>query len=90
MKKVHIAQDPIEAHLVKGFLETEGIEVMIQGEHLFAIRGWVPMTPDTLPSVWVLQDAQFDRAEELVAEFCMVEAEGCVGCCSSAPSPSTS
>jgi len=70
MKKVYTAQGPAEAHLVKGFLEAQGIPTIVQGENLYAIRGGVPMTSDTLPSVWILQDADFDRAKDLVTEFC--------------------
>jgi hypothetical protein len=69
MKKVHIARDPGEAGLIKGILENEGIEVEVQGEWLFAARGEVAMTSDTLPSLWVINDSDFDRATELVAAF---------------------
>jgi hypothetical protein len=69
MKKVYVAQGSVEAHMVKEFLEAQGIPAIIQGEDLYAIRGGVPMTSDTLPSVWVLQDDQFDRAKELLTEF---------------------
>jgi hypothetical protein len=69
MKRVYVARGPAEAHLVKGFLETKGIPAIVQGEHLYAIRGGIPMTPDTRPSVWVVQDDHFDRAQALVSEF---------------------
>lgn len=69
MKQVYIAQDPTEAHLIRGLLEAEGIEAIVQGEHLFTIRGGVPLTPDTSPSVWIVQDAYFARARELVEQL---------------------
>ena len=39
MKQVYMAQNPIEAHMVVDLLETEGIEAIVQGEHIFAVRG---------------------------------------------------
>jgi len=74
MKQVYIAQNPIEANFVKGILENEGIQAHVRGEWVFAVRGEVPMTSETLPSVWVVQDADFDRAAEIVAQFCHCEA----------------
>lgn len=68
MKKIYIAQNPPEAYLVKGFIESHDIPAFIQGEELFGIRGGVPLTPETSPSVWVAE-ADVERARELVAEF---------------------
>jgi len=34
MKQVHVAKHAPEAHLVKGFLESNGIEAVVRGEHL--------------------------------------------------------
>ena len=44
MKRVYTAHDPTEAHLVKGLLEAAGIEALVQGEHLFPLRGSLPVT----------------------------------------------
>jgi hypothetical protein len=65
MRKVFTAAHPAEAHLVRGLLESEGIETAIRGEALFGVRGLTPVTADTLPSVWVL-DTDVDRALELL------------------------
>lgn len=70
MKQVYIARYSGEADLLKGILENEGIEAQIQGEWLFSVRGEVPMTSDTQPSVWVVRDSDFDRAREIVTVFC--------------------
>lgn len=86
MKKVHIARDPGEAGLLKGILENEGIEVDVRGDWLFAARGELAMTSDTLPSVWVINDSDFARATELAAAFFQNQAQPdgedwkCAGC----------
>ena len=64
MKKVFVASHPTEAHLVKGLLDSREIPAIVRGESLFGVRGEAPVTPDTLPSVWVNND---DQAEEAVA-----------------------
>jgi hypothetical protein len=69
MKKVHMAMNPTDAHLLKGGLESEGIEAVVQGEFLWIARGEVPITTDTAPSVWVLDEADYERAMEVVKEF---------------------
>ncbi len=68
MKRVYIARGPAEAHLVRGFLEAEGIEAIVQGDTLSTIFGGVPIDSDSLPSVWVTDDAGYDRALRLVEE----------------------
>ena len=65
MKQVFVAQHPTEAHLVAGFLESRGIQAVIQGEALFGARGEVPVTPATLPSVWVPDDEEADAVRAL-------------------------
>ena len=69
MKKVYIAKNFADAHLLKGLLEGENIEAEVRGEFLYGVRGEVPITPDTCPSVWVMDDADYDRAMGLVSTF---------------------
>jgi hypothetical protein len=73
MKKVYTATNPVIAHLVKGILESENIQSIVQGEFLWGARGEIPITPETSPSVWVLDDADYDHAGEIISNF---EAEG--------------
>lgn len=68
MQQIYIARGPAEAHLVKGFLEAAGIVAVVQGENLFGVRGGVPMSSGTEPSVWV-SEADVAQARRLVAEF---------------------
>jgi hypothetical protein len=68
-KQVFVAQHPTEAHLVRGLLEANGITAEVQGESLFSVRGEAPATPDTLPSVWVLDEGDATRALVVLKEF---------------------
>ena len=69
MRRVYLARHPTEAHFLKGLLAAQGIEAEIRGEALFSARGELPVTPETCPSVWVLDDSQLDRALLLIAEY---------------------
>jgi len=62
LRRVYVARHPTEAHFLKGLLASQGIEAEIRGEALFSARGELPVTSDTCPSVWVLDDSQLDRA----------------------------
>ena len=66
MKQVYLAANPIEANVLAELLRVEGIQAIVQGEHLYAIRGVVPMS---YPTVWVIEDEDYDRARELALEF---------------------
>ncbi|MDQ3777112.1 MAG: DUF2007 domain-containing protein [Pseudomonadota bacterium] len=66
MKRVYTARHPIDAHLVRGLLEAAGIPAEVRGEVLFGARGELPMTEDTLPSVWVLDERAAGRALSIV------------------------
>lgn len=76
MRQVYTARYPGEAELLKGILENEGIQSQVQGEWLSTIRGEVPMTADTLPSVWIAHDSDFDRATEIVTAYSQQQDEG--------------
>ena len=66
MKRVYTARHPIDAHLLRGLLEAEGIPAEVRGDVLFGARGEIPMTEDTLPSVWVLDERAAARALSIV------------------------
>ena len=66
MTKVFVAQHPAEAHLIAGLLTSSGIESEVRGEALFSARGEVPVTPATLPSVWVLDDGRAGEALQIL------------------------
>ena len=66
MRRVHAARQSVEAHLVKGFLEANGVDAEVRGAALTG--GWGELPADVC-SVWVREDAQYERACELVAAF---------------------
>ena len=66
VKQVHTAKHAPEAHLVKGFLESQGIAAVVRGE--FLTSGWGELPVD-LCSVWIENDAQYDRANALLVAF---------------------
>ena len=67
MKRVYIAANLPDAHLVKEILEGENIDAVVQGEYLWNIRGEVPVTTETSPSVWVVEDSDYERALEVLS-----------------------
>lgn len=69
MLNVYSARNPTEAHLLKGILESYGIGCVVRGEALFSVRGEVPLTPDTAPSVWILDNNDADEAGRIIKEY---------------------
>jgi len=69
MKQVYIADDPTEAHLVKGILEQYGISCEIRGEALWIARGGLPLTSEALPTIWISDDNRYEEAKELTERF---------------------
>ena len=83
MIQAYVAQNLMQAHLIRGFLDSEGIFSVVRGEHLVAIQGEVPITMDTLPSIWVAEEDR-ERARELIdralREQLVVRDWTCPGC----------
>lgn len=66
MKQLHAARHAVEAHLIRGFLISHGIDAQVRGEYLTS--GWGELPVDVC-SVWVADDLQFEAARELLASF---------------------
>lgn len=73
MKQVYVARNPADAHLLKGILEGGNIQAIVRGEFLWGARGEVPITPETCPSVWVINNSDYERAMEVIKDFPSVE-----------------
>lgn len=56
LKRAYIAADPVDAQMVRGFLEAQGIHAVVKGEFAWSARGETPVTDDTAPAVWVEED----------------------------------
>lgn len=69
MKKIYTAQNPMDAHLFKGVLEVEKIQAIVQGEFLWGARGELPVGPETCPSVWIINDADYEKSVQILKEF---------------------
>jgi hypothetical protein len=69
MIRVFIAQHPVEAHFIKGLLEANDIEAEVRGEALFGGLGELPITTDCLPSVWLRDDREREKALAIIAAF---------------------
>ncbi len=64
MKSVFTTDQKIEAFLVKSYLESHGIMAKVSGKQVFNVR------QSALPQkVYVLEDSDFHRANELVKEL---------------------
>jgi hypothetical protein len=69
MIEIYRAAHPVQAHLLRGLLESEGIAAAVLGEFSFNVRGEAPMTTETLPRVCVENEADVARAREIAASF---------------------
>ena len=67
MKKLTSADSLITINHFKNLLEAEGIPCQIRNEHLGSIMGEMPFV-ETWPELWVVNDLDFDRAEQLIAD----------------------
>lgn len=66
MKLLHPCRTPMDAHAVRGFLESNGVEAVVRGEFL---AGGVGELPADVCAVWVVDDAAYDRAQRLLRDF---------------------
>ena len=59
MKQVYVGKHYTDLHFLKSLLEDEGIKVLVRGEGL----------PGVLPSLWVLEDDDVERASLTAADY---------------------
>jgi hypothetical protein len=65
---VFTAPTVTEAYLIKGILESEGIEAFIKNEHLSGLAGEVPFM-ESWPEVWIADDEEAAHAEEIILDY---------------------
>ncbi len=66
MKRVHNARHMTEAHLIRGFLESHGIDALVRGD--FLTGGWGELPVDVC-AVWITDDSRFADADQLLQDF---------------------
>ncbi len=65
MLRLYTAGDLPEAHLVAQLLERAGIAAQVFNEHAQGGLGEIPFT-HAWPEVWVIEDADFSRAQQVL------------------------
>ena len=68
MKRVFTAPTITEAHLMRGILESEGIEAFLKNEHLSGLAGEVPFM-EAWPEVWIIDDDETEHAEAIITDY---------------------
>jgi Putative prokaryotic signal transducing protein len=63
VKQIHAARHAVEAHLIRGYLHSHGIDAQVRGEYLTS--GWGELPVDVC-SVWIVDESQYDAANALV------------------------
>ena len=79
MIRVFQAADLPEAHLVAGLLGRAGIEARVLNEHAAGGLGDIPFG-EAYPEVWIVNDHDFDRANDVLDEFEFAEPPGAMLC----------
>ena len=69
MQRVFVARNVSEAHIVSGMLNASGIAARVQGHYLAGGYGELPITADTLPSVWIEDSSQMSAARSLIDDY---------------------
>ena len=72
MKKLTTAASRVMIYHYKNLLEAEGIPCQVRNEHLGGVLGEIPF-PETWPQLWVVNDLDYDRAKQLLAEDALEE-----------------
>ena len=73
MKHVYTGRDEMDANFVRGLLEQQGIEAIVQGGTLEAAWSTLPLSAESLPSVYVKTDEDVARAAPIVEEYRRVD-----------------
>ncbi len=66
--EVYAAANAPDAHLLKGRLEDEGIQVTVVGEPLQSAAGDLPFFWSTSPRLWVAR-ADYERAQQIIQQW---------------------
>ena len=67
MKRLFVSQSLVEVESLKEYLSADGILCTIRNQQGSSLAGEVPFV-EVFPELWVVNDADFDRAKELLEE----------------------
>lgn len=79
MLRVFQAADLPEAHLLVGLLGRAGIEARVFNEHAAGGLGDIPFG-EVYPEVWIVNDRDLDRANDVLDAFECAELPGAMSC----------
>ena len=69
LKKLYTAQGVGDAHVMRGLLESAGINAVIRGDGVVPLQGGnLMLNIEVRPSVWVLEDNKYSQAREIVSD----------------------
>lgn len=66
-RQVYSAPDPVNAEIVKDYLQGHGIPAEVHGYYLWGGIGQLP--PDVYPTVWVRRIRDRQQARDLIRQF---------------------
>ena len=69
MKEIYKAASLSDAHIFCGVLQSAGIHAIVQGDTLAPLRGMLPMTVETNPTVRILNDADEEKALQILEQY---------------------
>lgn len=68
MRRLYQANDLPEAYLLLGWLQMAQVEAWVLNENAQGALGEIPFT-HTYPEVWILDEQQWQRAEQVLTQF---------------------
>ncbi|MCH9814643.1 MAG: DUF2007 domain-containing protein [Epsilonproteobacteria bacterium] len=73
MVQLYLARNPADAYILKGILESAGIACEVQGDQLYHLLGELPLSQESVPSVWIYDNKHFKEAEKILEKYKKVE-----------------
>ncbi|MFC3023557.1 DUF2007 domain-containing protein [Vibrio zhugei] len=67
--KIYLANNPTEAHIICGLLQSENIACEVRGEQWFSLLGEIPMDENSMPYIWLFHAFQADEAHTIIRKF---------------------
>ncbi|MFV0574136.1 MAG: putative signal transducing protein [Vibrio sp.] len=71
--KIFTANNPVEAHIVCELLKSNHIDAEVHSEGIFSLKGEIPLTSDTDPYVWLLDEEKEQQAKRLIEGYLQEE-----------------